>query len=175
MLDVIKSTSKTNGLGRLGENEHKRMLFDISEYASMYSGATYTLLNQLPGSLAAYPVANTAVDGNTLYWSVGSEDLSSEGHVKCELIVMQGDVIAKSVIYMTRILPALDGSGDAPDPWQGILDELNGIKEDAQEAAQSAANSASAAADSARQAAQRSMGVRVENTNLIFENIVTGG
>ena len=35
MIDVQMSTQSVNVLGRLGENEHRRALFDISEYAEM--------------------------------------------------------------------------------------------------------------------------------------------
>lgn len=154
MIKIVALPSRITVLGRLGENEHRGIQFPISEYAQMYPNATYTLLNQRPGDATSYPVANTSVEGVYLLWTVTSADLTSEGQGKCELLVMQGDVIAKSVIYLTSVLPALDGSGTAPEPWQSWQTVFAGLKDDAEDAAEDAAQSATEAAGSATSADQ---------------------
>lgn len=154
MIKIVALPSRITVLGRLGENEHRGIQFPISEYAQMYPNATYTLINQRPGDATSYPVANTSVEGVYLLWTVTSADLTSEGQGKCELLVMQGDVIAKSVIYLTSVLPALDGSGAAPEPWQSWQTVFAGLKDDAEDAAEDAAQSATEAAGSATSADQ---------------------
>lgn len=36
-------------LGRLGENDHTKVIFDVSEWQSEYPGCHFTLLNKRPG------------------------------------------------------------------------------------------------------------------------------
>lgn len=152
-------------LGRLGENEHTRVGFDISAYLDEYPGAEATILNQRPGDSAAYPVPNAEMDGTILYWMVQSADLSREGFGKCELVLTLEGVIVKSGIYITRVLPALDGSGDAPDPWQSWLETFQGYAQDAQQGAEDAQRYA-------EQAAEYGTRITLEDTGLI---ITTGG
>ena len=152
MLDVIASPSSVNVLGRLGENEHRRMLFDISEYVKQYPGASFGLLNRRPGDDAAYPVPRTQVNENYLYWTVTSADLTKNGAGYCEFIVTFDGVIAKSVIYMTEVLTALDGSGEAPEPWASWQSWFLEMAEQASSSASYASESASNAASSAQSA-----------------------
>ncbi len=154
MITVAANPNEIIVLGRLGENEYRKIQFPIGEYLSDYPDATFTLLNQRPGDSAAYPVANIATEGQMLNWTVQSADLSAQGQGKCELVVMDGNMIAKSVYYLTRVLPALDGAGDAPNPWDSWLTQFEAIRDDAEAAAQQATHSALAAAEAAMQAAQ---------------------
>ena len=55
MISIIALPTTVNVIGRLGENEHRQVLFDITEYLSEYPDATFTLLYMLPGANAAYP------------------------------------------------------------------------------------------------------------------------
>lgn len=144
-MDIIASKHTVIPVGRLGENEHVRVLFEITDYLKQYPGATFSLLNRLPGQSASYIVNETSVDDQYLYWSVASSALTHTGLGQCELVVRQGDVVAKSVIYTTQVLNALDGAGSAPDPWESWVDQFSGYVE----AAQTQAANAAASADSA--------------------------
>ena len=145
MIENVASPSRVINIGRLGENEYTRILFPISDYLSMYPQAHFTLLNQLPGESQAYPVGSTATDDQYLYWTVTSTDLTKAGDGRCELIVLQGDVVAKSVIYMTHVDKTLDGGGDPPEAWVSWMERLAGIAADAETSATDAAGSATAA------------------------------
>lgn len=156
MLDTIMTLHGVNLLGRLGENEHRRMLFPISECTEMYPGAAYALIYHPPGATEGYPVATTSHDERYLYWIVTNSDLAAEGSGLCELIVLVDSVVAKSDIYKTKVLYALDGAGTPPPPWEGWQAEFARIKGEAEDAAEAAEDSATAALGSAQTAADAS-------------------
>ena len=129
MITITALPSRVISIGRLGENEHRRVAFDISDYLAQYPDATFGLINS-PSGVTAYPVATVAVENDTLIWTVTSSDVVSEGQGRCELIVRDGDTIAKSIIYMTQVLPALDAAGEAPEPWESWQEQMIGIAAD---------------------------------------------
>ena len=129
MITITALPSRVIGVGRVGENEHRRVAFDISEYLAQYPDASFGLIHS-PSGVTAYPVATVAVENDQLIWTVTSSDVTSEGQGRCELIVREGDTIAKSVIYMTQVLPALDGAGEAPEPWESWQEQMIGIAAD---------------------------------------------
>lgn len=141
MITINASPMQAIRLGRVGENERQRVAFDVSALLAELPGASFTVVNQGPGDAAAYPCPGVTVEGSTLYWPITSAELKATGRGRCELIVTVGDVVAKSVIYATQVLEALDGSGDAPEPWDSWQTEFAGMVADAQEAAAEAAES----------------------------------
>lgn len=85
--------------------------------------------------------------------------MSAEGNGRCQLTATKNNVIVKSIIFETLIGPALDGSGEAPEPWEDwrqdfieYADEAKTAAEEAEEASTQAVNAATDAADSARAA-----------------------
>ena len=109
-------------IGRLGENEHKCIEFrETAELLEMYPEAAVTVLHQRPGDPDAYPVAPEYVQiiAGVVQWTVQSGDLARTGDGLCEVALVQDSVVAKTLIYQTEILDALDGAGEPPDPWKG--------------------------------------------------------
>ena len=141
MITIKAATNMTIRLGRVGENERMRVAFDVSAYQAELPGAHFTIINQGPGDAAAYPCPGVTVEDSMLYWPITGAELKQAGHGRCELIVTVGDVVAKSVIYPTKISEALDGSGEAPEPWASWQAEFAGMVADAQDAAAAAAES----------------------------------
>lgn len=139
-------------IGRLGENIYTLVQFDISEYLAQYPNATAILLNMRPGDTSAYPVANITTDEQYLYWTVADNDLTVKGMGYCELVIMDGEMVAKSIIYPTQIMDALDGSGEEPADWDTWLSQFESLVAQANSSAVEAAGSASAAAGSASDA-----------------------
>lgn len=129
MITITALPSRVIGVGRVGENEHRRVAFDIGEYLAQYPDATFGLIHS-PSGVTAYPVATVSVENEQLIWTVTSSDVTSEGQGRCELIVRQGDTIAKSIIYMTQVLPALDAAGEAPEPWESWQTQMISIAAD---------------------------------------------
>lgn len=134
MIDIVMDPRKQNAVGRLGENEHSRLIFDISEMQAMYPQAYYSMLCQRPGDTEAYPVADTHLDisGSNLYWTLTSTELAHSGVGKCELVVSYGSVIAKTVVYLMFIDEALDDSGEIPEPWESWTEEVTEIVDGAE-------------------------------------------
>lgn len=139
---------KVTPLGRLGENEHMHVGFDVQEFLDEYPNATFTLLHKPHGTLTAYPVPTATYDGTEVLWTVTSADLTREGRGKAELMVYQGSVLCKSEIYDTEVRHALDGSGPVPDGWETWQQFFAALKNDAETAARLAQAAASAAAES---------------------------
>ena len=97
MLKIYAREGSPFDIGRLGENEHRQVCFDITEYVAMYPAANFTLLFQPHGASVAYPVASVTHDAEYVYWTVESSELTAEGLGRCELLVMTGEVVAKSI------------------------------------------------------------------------------
>ena len=144
---LTMNTSGINVLGRLGENDYTQAQFDVYAWLSEYPDGQITLLNQRCGDTDAYPVAGVSVSGSTVLWTVSDTDLSKEGVGRCELIMLVGGVVAKSAIYMTKVLPALDGSGEAPEPWESWQTEFAALKDEAVAAADDAEAASEAVQD----------------------------
>lgn len=138
MIDVYAALQRVIELGHQGENLHTRVVFDVSQYLMKYPDATFILLHRQPDTEAAYPVLDVSRNGEFLYWRVTSGDLTRAGNGRCELLVMQDNVICKSDIYKTCIQMALDGSGTAPEPWLSWQMLMEGMRDDANEAAERA-------------------------------------
>ena len=126
MVDIVMDSTKRTTVGRLGENEHRRLVFDIADLQAMYPDAYYSMLCQRPEDEEAYPVAdiNLEIADGKLYWLLTNTELAYEGVGQCELVVSYGNVIAKTEIYAIAIAPALDGSGEMPEPWESWTQEV---------------------------------------------------
>ena len=144
---LTMNTSGINVLGRLGENDYTQAQFDVYAWLSEYPDGQITLLNQRCGDTDAYPVAGVSVSGSTVLWVVSDADLSREGVGRCELILLANGTVAKSAIYMTKVLPALDGSGEAPEPWESWQTEFAALKDEAVAAADDAEAASEAVQD----------------------------
>lgn len=140
MIQVKMNEKRSNRLGRLGENEHRQMIFDLTEWLGLYPDASFMLINCLPGSAEAYPVASVSRNGTSLLWDIQTTELVKVGHGRCELIITQGDTIAKSIIFSTEVLEALDGSGVAPEPWESWIEVFTGLRDETVQAAESIQN-----------------------------------
>lgn len=144
---LTMNTSGINVLGRLGENDYTQVQFDVYAWLSEYPDGQITLLNQRCGDTDAYPVAGVSVSGSTVLWVVSDTDLSKEGVGRCELILLANGTVAKSAIYMTKVLPVLDGSGEAPEPWKSWQTEFAALKDEAVAAADDAEAASEAVQD----------------------------
>jgi hypothetical protein len=138
MKNIEAKQCTTIALGRLGENNYTVVRFDVSAWLGEVPGAVIGLYNQRPGDNAAYPVAGITVDGGIATWTITSAELTQTGEGKCELVAIAGEVVAKSAIFLTMVFDALDGSGEAPEPWEEWQQQFIILKNETEQAAERA-------------------------------------
>lgn len=122
-------------LGRRGENQARKVVFDVlGKWREGYGEGVASLIVQRNGDAQPYPVTVTEEDG-ALVWLVSSVDTAVAGEGAAELRYTVGDTIVKSQIYKTRVRETLENSGEAPPPaYQSWVDEVLRAAADAETA-----------------------------------------
>lgn len=122
-------------LGRRGENQARKVVFDVlRKWREGYGEGVASLIVQRNGDAQPYPVTLTEEDG-ALVWLVSSADTAVAGEGAAELRYTVGDVIVKSQIYKTRVRDTLGDSGETPPPgYQSWVDEVLQAAADAETA-----------------------------------------
>lgn len=122
-------------LGRRGENQARKVVFDVlRKWREGYGEGVASLIVQRNGDEQPYPVTMTEEDG-ALVWLVTSVDTAAAGEGMAELRYTVGDVIVKSQIYKTRVRDTLGDSGETPpSAWQSWVDEVLQAAADAETA-----------------------------------------
>ena len=112
-------------LGRRGENQARKVVFDVlGKWREGYGEGVASLIVQRNGDAQPYPVTVTEDDG-ALVWRVSSVDTAVAGEGAAELRYTVGDTIVKSQIYKTRVRETLEDSGETPPPaYQSWVDEV---------------------------------------------------
>ena len=125
-------------IGRVQENEYRRVVFDVADVLRDYPAAVFTVMNQRIQDTEAYPVpsAQLSVEGGTLYWTLKAGDLAYEGVGRCEVIARSGSVVAKSAVWSVWVEEALDGDAEPPAPWEGWVEQVTEAAERAEAAAE---------------------------------------
>lgn len=122
-------------LGRRGENQARKVVFDVlGKWRDGYGEGVASLIVQRNGDAQPYPVTVTEEDG-ALVWLVSSVDTAVSGEGAAELRYTVGDTIVKSQIYKTRVRETLENSGETPPPaYQSWVDEVLQAAADAETA-----------------------------------------
>lgn len=122
-------------LGRRGENQARKVVFDVlGKWSEAYGDGVASLIVQRNGDAQPYPVTVTEDDG-ALVWLVSSVDTAVAGEGAAELRYTVGDTIVKSQIYKTRVRETLEDSGETPPPaYQSWVDEVLQAAADAETA-----------------------------------------
>lgn len=152
-------------LGRVGENNARKIIFDISRWMHEFPHATIILFNQLASAIAAYPVTNLESDSKNATWTIMSMDVGAAGEGKCELVAVNNDVIVKSKIFTTITEPALDTSAEPPEPWDFWATQFVQWKDEAQ----AAVADAEAAAEDAHQCV-----AEIEGIDAVAQTLLPG-
>lgn len=122
-------------LGRRGENQARKVVFDVlRKWREGYGDGVASLIVQRNGDAQPYPVTVTE-EGGALVWRVSSVDTAVAGEGAAELRYTVGDTIVKSQIYKTRVRETLEDSGETPPPaYQSWVDEVLQAAADAETA-----------------------------------------
>lgn len=134
MVDIYAHPGESLAIGRRGENDARRVAFDLAAWRGDYGEGTVQLLHQRAGDESPYPCALTA-EGDTAYWLIRAADVDKAGWGSAQLHYYVGDTLAKSAIWRTVTADALsDPSEPTEDPARawfaaireqiGNLDEL---------------------------------------------------
>lgn len=134
MVDIYAHPGESLAIGRRGENEARRVVFDLAAWRGDYGEGTVQLLHQRAGDESPYPCALT-VEGDTAYWLIRAADVDKAGWGSVQLHYYVGDTLAKSAIWRTVTADALGDPSEPPeDPARawfaaireqiGNLDEL---------------------------------------------------
>ena len=124
MVDIHAHPGGSLAIGRRGENEARRVVFDLSAWRRHYGEGTVQLLHQRAGDESPYPCALT-VEGDTAYWLIQSADVAKAGWGSAQLHYYVGDTLAKSTIWRTVTADAPgDPSETPPEPQQGWVDKM---------------------------------------------------
>lgn len=122
-------------LGRRGENQARKVVFDVlRKWREGYGEGVASLIVQRNGDAQPYPVTLTEEDG-VLVWLVSSVDTAVAGEGAAELRYTVGNTVVKSQIYKTRVRETLEDSGETPPPaYQSWVDEVLQAAADAETA-----------------------------------------
>lgn len=149
-------------IGRRGEYNVERVVFDMSEYADVYGELNATLIFESPSG-EVFPAA-IEQHGNTVVWNIGAEFTEKEGAAKVILTWTDADHKKKTAELKCYVLNGgAEPSGDIPDPVVKWLDAVNenyarfmyegrNIVSDASESAEDASKSETAAKKAAENA-----------------------
>lgn len=112
-------------LGRRGENQARKVVFDVlGKWHEGYGEGVASLIVQRNGDAQPYPVTLTEEDG-VLVWLVSSVDTAVAGEGAAELRYTVGNIVVKSQIYKTRVRETLEDSGETPPPaYQSWVDKV---------------------------------------------------
>lgn len=141
MIDIIAKEykgSRENPLpiGRLGENQARRVIFDLSKLEEIYGDGVWKLVAKRPHETIPYIVTSTdtSVDGKAI-WIIQNADVGVCGFGLVELrYYPSGDdsdqSVYKSQLWLTFIEDALGENTGSASPYDDILDDVNKGVED---------------------------------------------
>lgn len=119
---VTAKKNKIIPLGFQGEHDVTTVQFDVSGWADLYGEGTFSLMNQRPTETTGYPCTITEED-EVVSWVVDNNDVFIEGEGRVQLTYTVGQNIAKSIVFLTRVLKSI-GVGEVPDPAPDWMEEM---------------------------------------------------
>ena len=131
MREITANPNLVVPLGRQGENQATIVKFPVSGWNELYGDGSFSLLHKRSGDAAPYPVT-IEYDNGFVIWPVTSADVYYMGYGTAQLMYIVGDAVAKSVMYKTSVLQAIDG-GEIPEPTPSWIEEVLEIGEKAEE------------------------------------------
>lgn len=153
-LSASDESQQVLSLGRRGENEATKVVFDFSAWLEQFGFGVPILLVKRLGDTEAYEVA-MSTDGSTATWFVSSSDTAIVGGGKCEYWYAVDGIMVKSKVYTTRVLNDIGPTTEElpPDPWETWLEQMAALTVRMETAAREAASAAEDAAQAATSAA----------------------
>lgn len=159
-------------IGRVGENNATKVVFDISKWIEEYGNGEVSLVIEQNGVISLIGTIDPALqfEGNKVTWLVSDAFTKMENRGKCELYYSIDNVKVKSALFDIVVTKSLDGYEEvAPTPYDGWINQLL----DASGKVSGAVEAAKRAEDAAKKAEEVSISTPYigENGNwFIFDN-----
>ena len=169
---IINANSNTVlHIGRVGENNATKVVFDISKWIEEYGNGEVSLVIEQNGVISLIGTIDPALqfEGNKVTWLVSDAFTKMENRGKCELYYSIDNVKVKSVLFDIVVTKSLDGYEEvAPTPYDGWINQLL----DASGKVSGAVEAAGRAEDAAERAEKVSISTPyIENGNwFVFDN-----
>ena len=163
---IIATPDVVIPLGRQGEDNVETVQFDVHGWEEEYGEGAFELLHERCMDTAPYECPITTADG-VVSWVVRSADTAYVGRGEAQLIYVVNDGVAKSVIYKTSTLRAIDGDPDFPDPYDDWLRQMH---EDAEYCRENIEDALEAEENSEAWAVGTRHGVPVESTDETYHH-----
>lgn len=112
-------------IGRTSENDAEVVRFNVADWPTLYgSGGSFVLVHQRPNDEQPYVCAASVAEDGWLEWIVQDTDVQITGKGEAQLTYVVSSVVAKSVIFTTKISRSLGQTGELPEPYENKIDEL---------------------------------------------------
>ena len=125
------STPDTLVLGIRGEYNIGQIVFDYTAWEAEYGSGLVTITVKRPEDVQPYLVLPVVdADAKTATWTLTETDTLYKGRGEIEYIYTGEDdeFKAKTPVYKTYVNRSLDEpTGDVPEPWQSVLDQMTQI------------------------------------------------
>jgi hypothetical protein len=132
-INTIYEGKRLLPLGRQGENEALKIVFDVSRLIADYGEGTAVLVAQRSQDVAPYTIVTTQSD-KTVTWTISSTDTLYQGVGKANLMWNVNNTIAKTIDFDTYVFPSISGVVAVPDvleSWYNeMLEYINSIRVD---------------------------------------------
>lgn len=130
----IDEYTKDLHIGVHGENLVSTVLFDLSEWKSLFGDGIVHILHKRPKDQYPYIITPT-IENNMAVWTLSEVDLAQSGSGECiyEYIV-NDETKVKSRIYATHIKRDLGDGVPTPSPWDNWLETLLKLQDKAEQA-----------------------------------------
>lgn len=114
-------------IGRVGENNATKVVFDISKWIEEYGNGEVSLVIEQNGVISLIGTIDPALqfEGNKVTWLVSDAFTKMENRGRCELYYSIDNVKVKSVLFDIVVTKSLDGYEEvAPTPYDGWINQL---------------------------------------------------
>ena len=124
---INANSSSVLHIGRVGENNATKVVFDISKWIEEYGKGEVTLVIEQNEVISLIGTTDPALqfEGNKVTWLVSDAFTKMEDRGKCELYYSIDNVKVKSVLFDIVVTKSLDGYEEvAPTPYDGWINQL---------------------------------------------------
>ena len=122
-LNAISSGTRLVPLGKQGENEALKIIFDVSRLIAEYGEGVAVVTHMRSKDTAPY-VKVTERDGVNVTWNVNDTDTLFEGSGKANLMWNVNGVTVKTIDFDTYVFPSISGIVTVPDALESWYNEM---------------------------------------------------